>query len=65
MFYLQRKTGSWFILAKYLKNTCGRDILSKDATLYLNFHTSTGLFQVPGFYMNETLVKSGLKSFFS
>ena len=58
------KPGSWFLLVKCLKNTCGR------VTFYSNVkcHSSTGVFhkhfaskiQLPGFYINETLVESGL-----
>ena len=44
------KPGSWFLLAKYLKNTCGRvTFLNNDQVIdlhrYLKYHSSTGIFQ--------------------
>ena len=41
---LMDKPGSWFLLAKYLKNTCGR-VTFYDLHLYLKCHSSTGVFQ--------------------
>ena len=44
-----QKTGSWFLLAKCLKNTCGRVTFSVkmqvDDTCILKCHSSTGVFQ--------------------
>ena len=41
------KPGSWFLLAKCLKNTCGRVTFKQrcDLHLYLKCHSSTGVFQ--------------------
>ena len=46
------KPGSWFLLAKCLKNTSGRVTLSKDAGHRLG--------EQPGFYISRTLVENGL-----
>ena len=47
---LTDKPGNWFLLAKCLKNTCGRVTFSVkmqviDLHLYLKCHSSTGVFQ--------------------
>ena len=39
---LMDKPGSWFLLAKCLKKTCGR---VRDLHLYLKCHSSAGVFQ--------------------
>ena len=45
---LMDKPGSWFLLAKCLKNTCGR------------VKHSASKNQLPGFYISRTLVENGL-----
>ena len=67
------KPGGWFVLAKCLKNTCGREV--QDLHLYLKCHSSTRVFQtfpqvsfkhfgsknqLPGFYIRGTLVENRL-----
>ena len=47
---LMQKPGSWFLLVKCLKNTCGKVTFSvkmqvDDLHLYLKCHSSTGAFQ--------------------
>ena len=56
------KPGSWFLLAKCIKNTCGR---VKNITLPQVFFKHFPIKnQLPGFYISETLVENGLKSHF-
>ena len=47
--YSYVETSSWVLLAKCLKNACGRLTLNEDAVidlhLYLKCHSSTGIFQ--------------------
>ena len=47
------KPGSWFLLAKCSKNTCGRE------TFQVNMKV---IDQLPGFYIGETLVENGLNT---
>ena len=67
------KAGSWFLLAKCLKNTCGRVtflvkmqvtwIFTKNVTLpQVFFKHFSSKNQLPGFYINGTLVENGLRS---
>ena len=70
---LMDKPGSWFLLAKCLKNTCGSDILSKDtgrrsSTFIFTWNVSLPLVffkhfasknQLHGFYIIGTLVENG------
>ena len=63
---LMQKPGSWFLIEKYLKNTCGRVI---DLHLYLKYHSSKAAFQIfankdqlPGLSVSGTLVKYELRS---
>ena len=71
---LMQKPGSWFLLVKCLKNTCGKVTFSvkmqvDDLHLYLKCHSSTGFFkhfaiknQLPGLSVNGTLVRNELKN---
>ena len=61
------KPGSWLLLAKCLKNTCGRVTFQVKMQIDLKCHSSTGVFkhfasknQLPGFYSSGTLVEKGL-----
>ena len=49
------KPGSWFLLAKCLKNTCERVTLPQ--VLFKHFASKN---QLPGFYISGTLVENGL-----
>ena len=55
------KPGSWFLLAKCLKNTCGRLTFFTLPQVFFKHFTSKN--QLPGFYITGTLVKNGLKAF--
>ena len=69
-----QEAGSWFLLAKCLKNTCRRvtfyvKMLVDDRYLYLQCHSSTGVFQtfatknqLPGLSTSRTLVENELKT---
>ena len=60
------KPGTWSLLAKCLKNNCGR------VTFYLKMHVINlpqvflkhfaSKDQVPGFYISRTLVENGLNT---
>ena len=58
-----QKPGSWFLLTKCLKNTCGRVTFQvKMQVFFKNFASKN---QLPGLSVNETLIKNGLKNDFS
>ena len=58
---------SWFLVAKYLKNTCGRvsstSIFTYNVTLpQVFFKHFADKNQLPGFYISGTLVEDGLSN---
>ena len=59
------KPGSWFSLAKCLKNTCGRVTFYVNATLpQVFFKHFASKIQLPGFYISGILVENGLTDVF-